>query len=86
MGYVALIVDSFQPRGYTEICTDFRRVIRRQRVLDAYGALRWLRSQPFVDGRRIAVAGWPNGAFAVLQVMDAARERPAEEFRAAIAL
>jgi dienelactone hydrolase len=86
MGYAALIVDSFRPRGHTEICTDFRRVTRRERVLDAYGALRWLRAQPFVDRRRIAVAGWSNGAFAVLQVIDAARERPAGEFRAAIAV
>jgi dienelactone hydrolase len=86
MGYAALIVDSFRPRGYSEICTDFRRVTRRDRVLDAYGALRWLRSQPFVDGRRIAVAGWSNGAFAVLQVMDSSRERPAEGFRAAVAV
>jgi dienelactone hydrolase len=86
MGYAALIVDSFRPRGHSEICTDFRRVTRRERVLDAYGALRWLRSQPFVDGRRIAVAGWSNGAFAALQVMDAAREHPAEGFRAAVAV
>jgi dienelactone hydrolase len=85
MGYAALIVDSFRPRGHTEICSDFRRVSRRERVLDAYGALRWLRAQPFIDGGRIGVAGWSNGGFAVLQVMDAARERPAEGFRAAVA-
>jgi len=86
MGYAALIVDSFRPRGHTEICTDFRRVTRGERVLDAYGALRWLRAQPFVDANRIAVAGWSNGAFAALQVLDAARERPAEGFRAAVAV
>jgi dienelactone hydrolase len=86
MGYAALIVDSFRPRGHSEICTDFRRVARRERVLDAYGALRWLRSQPFIDGRRIGVAGWSNGGFAVLQVMDVARERPVDGFRAAVAV
>ncbi|HUM18307.1 MAG TPA: dienelactone hydrolase family protein [Candidatus Nitrosotalea sp.] len=86
MGYAALIVDSFRPRGHSEICTDFRRVTRRERVLDAYAALRWLRTQAFIDGRRIGVAGWSNGGFTVLQVMDAARERPAEGFRAAVAV
>ena len=39
-----------------------------------------------MDGRRVGVAGWSNGAFAALQVMDAARERPADGFRAAIAV
>jgi dienelactone hydrolase len=86
MGYAALIVDSFRPRGHSEICTDFRRVSRSERVLDAYGALRWLRAQPFVDARRIGVAGWSNGAFAVLQAMDEARARPSEGFRAAVAV
>lgn len=86
MGYAALIVDSFRPRGHSEICTDFRRVSRRERVLDAYGALRWLRSQSFIDPERIGVAGWSNGAFAVLQVMDASRERPAPGFKAAVAV
>jgi dienelactone hydrolase len=86
MGYAALIVDSFRPRGHAEICTDFRRVSRRERVLDAYGALRWLRAQPFIDARRIGVAGWSNGGFTVLQVMDQARERPADGFRAAVAV
>jgi dienelactone hydrolase len=86
MGYVALIVDSFRPRGHSEICTDFRRVSRRERVLDAYGALRWLRAQRFVDPGRIAVAGWSNGGFAVLQAVDAARESPADRFRAALAV
>ena len=36
MGYVALIVESFRPRGHKEICTDFKRVARQERVLDAY--------------------------------------------------
>ena len=34
-GYVAVLVDSFRPRGYTEICTNLRRVTRGRRVEDA---------------------------------------------------
>lgn len=86
MGYVSLIVDSFKPRGHHEICTDFKRVSRQERVLDAYGALRWLQAQPFVDPRRIGVAGWSNGAYTVLQVVDTGSQHPAEGFRAAIAV
>jgi len=86
MGYVSLVVDSFRPRGHREICTDFTRVTRQERVLDAYGALRWLQAQPFVDPRRIGVAGWSNGAYTVLQVLDARREHPAQGFRAAVAI
>jgi hypothetical protein len=50
-----LIVDSFGPRGKTNICYDFLGVDPRfARMPDAYAARSFLASQSFVDGRRIA--------------------------------
>ncbi len=60
-GYVAVLVDSFRPRGYTEICTNLLRVTRSQRVEDAYAALRWLRAQPSVATHAVALMGFSNG-------------------------
>ena len=60
LGYVVLFPDSLTPRGIEEICT--RKDIGgampfRERPRDAYGALRWLQSQPFVRKDR-ASALW----------------------------
>jgi dienelactone hydrolase len=59
-GYVVLLLDSFNPRGFASICTN------GQRPLTAYGALGWLRAQPFVDGGKVAVMGWSHGAMTTL--------------------
>jgi len=54
-GYVALLVDSFGPRGSKEICTQKDRTIHPEtdRPRDAYAALRWLATRKDVDVRRI---------------------------------
>jgi dienelactone hydrolase len=72
-GYIALLVDSFGPRGYPQ---GFARgsyderpaEVSEQTVrpLDAYGALRFLRSRRDVIGDRIGVQGWSNGGMTVL--------------------
>ena len=85
-GYVVLLVDSFGPRGYREICTDFRRVRREERVQDAYRGLGWLRTQAFVDGKRIGLMGISNGGYARLEVMRADRTETRKGFRAAVAM
>ena len=96
-GYVALLVDSFGPRGYGD---GFPRYSYSQRPpavseqtvrpLDAYGALAYLRSRSDVAGERVGVHGWSNGAMTVLSALDsghAAEWKIAEAsgFRAAIA-
>jgi len=45
MGYVALLVDSFRPRGISGICASSQTMasMTTDRVADAYGALRHLR-------------------------------------------
>ena len=62
-GYVALVVDSFTPRGMRN-CGGGAPWANGE---DAFGALTYLRSLPFVDGKRIGVMGWSYGATAALR-------------------
>ena len=85
-GYVALLVDSFNPRGQWSICNQQKRTIlqSRERVKDAYAALRWLSARPDIAKGRIGLLGWSNDASGTLYAM-----RPASRldpgFRAAVA-
>ena len=85
-GYVALLVDSFNPRGHRSICEQQKRAIleSRERVEDAYAAAGWLQAQPYVANDRIGLIGWSNGGTGALYSMrPASRMEPA--FRAAVA-
>jgi dienelactone hydrolase len=85
-GYVALLVDSFNPRGHRSICELQKRPIlqSRERVEDAYAALQWLTARPDVDRTRVALMGWSNGAAGTLYALrESSRMEPG--FRAAIA-
>lgn len=68
-GVHLLVTDSLTPRGKRELCTqrlEPRSLTQAQRSGDVLDALRWLASQPGVDGTRIGVPGWSHGAGAVL--------------------
>jgi len=76
LGYVAVLVDSFAPRGFpggfaqgtiNERPDAVNEVTVRP--LDAYGALAYLRSRPDVAGDRIGLQGWSNGGSAALAAM-----------------
>ena len=85
-GYVAVLVDGFNPRGYRTICELQKRPIleSRERVEDAYATARWLNDQPYVGQGRIGLLGWSNGGTGTLYAMrPASRLEPA--FRAAVA-
>lgn len=93
-GVLALLVDSFGPRGLGH---GFGRGTHgsEQRIpvsesavrpLDALGALAWLRARPDVRGDRIALQGWSNGASTVLNVLQRAPSGAGEGFVAALAL
>ena len=96
-GYVALLVDSFGPRGYPEgfgrgSYEDRPPEVSEQTVrpLDAYGALRFLRARRDVDPDRIGVQGWSNGGMTVLVTMSDHSPgieslTPSTGFRAALA-
>jgi len=70
-GYVALLVDSFGPRGKTNICDRTLGVDPQYvRMPDAYAAKAYLASQSFVDGNRVAVMGWSHGGSTTLYAVD----------------
>lgn len=94
-GYYALIIDSFGARGfpggfaagtYSQRPASVNEVTIRP--LDAYGALRFLRSLDGVDGDRVGLMGWSNGGSAVLAAM--ADDKPGDMrrlgFRAAVSM
>ena len=79
-GFVALLVDDFATRGLKETCAvDFP-----QGVADAFGALAFLSSQPFVDPKRIAAVGSSQGGDTALRIAAAPAAREAA-FKAAAA-
>ena len=93
LGYIAVLVDSFGPRGYPGGFG--RHTINERpdavnevtvRPLDAYGALTYLRSRPDVAPDRIGLQGWSNGGSAALAAMavDARHLAGTGGFRAAL--
>lgn len=73
LGYVALLVDGFGPRGYPAGFGPHSYESRPAelnevtvRPLDAYGALAWLRTRADVEATRIGLQGWSNGGSAAL--------------------
>jgi len=62
-GYVALVLDSLGPRGVDSVCYGVKGGVNFPRgVRDAYQAAERLRKLPYVDGDRIAFAGFSWGA------------------------
>ena len=88
-GYVALVLDSFTPRGANVVCNNWS-VSLDEVVADAFRALAHLRTRPFVDGRRIGVMGFSYGAMAALRLTSAwyrgSGHPRAASFGAAVAL
>ena len=88
-GYVALAVDSFSPRGTRNVCREGRNPTADEVAVDAFGALAYLRSLPFVHRDRIGVMGWSYGAMAALRASSgglASRAQPqGGGFRVAVA-
>ena len=75
-GYVVLIPDSFSTRGHGEgVCTDpspgRNEVNPYRRVRDAYEALAYARSLPYVDGAHVGVMGGSHGGSTTLATMAA---------------
>ena len=98
-GYVAFQVDSFGPRGESEICRRANVIPFHVRTQDAYDARAYLAGLPFIDRNRIAIMGWSQGGITTLSAISnanyaywatvlagASRSRKQEiPFRAAIA-
>jgi len=93
--YVALVVDSWGPRGIVGTCRPGDDVPNTARLDDAVGALRWLHGRAYVDGEHVGIMGWSNGGvFSMAAVngptLERTRQRgveiPAPGFRAAVGL
>jgi dienelactone hydrolase len=65
-GYVAIAIDSLTPRDRTTACGTGLR----EQPFDAYQALKFLASQPFVRADRIAMLGISMGAGSVLTALE----------------
>lgn len=101
-GYVVIMPDSFTPRGFTEgVCTakaatsggSLASVMPPARAVDAYAALDYLRTLPYVDSAHIGIMGGSHGGATTLAAMvDAANalarqgRAPGPGFAAAVAL
>ena len=86
-GYVVIFADSFGTRGFRDgVCRDASPgrtdVGPLRRAHDAYAALAYLRTLPYVDGRRVGVMGGSHGGSTTL----AAMARADSGFTAAVAL
>ena len=70
-GYLALVVDSWTPRGLKEACSfTVPDPPSTARFDDAIGALRYLHTLPEVDRRRVAIMGWSNGGVFSMAVVN----------------
>jgi len=70
-GYVALVIDSFGPRGVKGDCRsgpDEPPITAR--FDDAFGGLRYLQSLPYVRGDRVAAIGWSQGGVYAMAVIN----------------
>ena len=70
-GYVSIVVDSFGPRNVKGDCRsspDEPPITAR--LDDAFGALRYLQSLPYVRGNRVAAIGWSQGGAYSLAVIN----------------
>ncbi|HEY3846418.1 MAG TPA: dienelactone hydrolase family protein [Acetobacteraceae bacterium] len=71
-GYVALLVDSFRPRGVATVCNQGRLIPPELQAADGFAAAAYLRGRTDVRPDRIGVIGFSHGGWAVLKAVLAA--------------
>ncbi|WP_426010161.1 dienelactone hydrolase family protein [Caulobacter sp. DWR2-3-1b2] len=70
-GYAAVVVDSFKPRGMSTmdaklfVCTGMA-VQGLKRSADIFAMLAWLEGQSWADHRKVFLAGWSHGGWAIM--------------------
>ena len=86
LGYAAFQLDSFRPRGVSNICTDWNLIVGMlgTRAQDAYEAKSYLSNISYIDRNRIGVMGWSHGGTTILDTItrSVANDSP---FKAAVA-
>lgn len=85
LGYAALVLDSFEPRGVEQACNRPLTVSPERRAWDALSAARYLIGTGFVDPDRLVIEGHSHGAVVVLVAMEQGRSHLPEHFAAGIA-
>ena len=68
-GWVAIVLDSFTPRGVRSVCGS-GAVTLIERAGDAYAAMRYLAGLPFVRRDRIVIQGLSHGGSTALLALD----------------
>ena len=68
-GYVAIMPDSFRPRGVRNVCGQGNEVPLTVRAADAFAAAAYLRTLPNVRGDRIGVIGFSHGGGTVMETV-----------------
>jgi dienelactone hydrolase len=86
-GYVALLVDSFRPRGYRNLCNHGMDVPPLTQAQDGFDGAAYLRGLTNVRADRIGVIGFSHGGWAALKAVlaDTVQQDRAVPFAAAIA-
>lgn len=87
-GYAVLLVDSFNPRGFREVCTlnPGERTVRPfDRARDAAAGFARLAADPTINKDRIAIIGWSHGGSTALWSIDHRLKFEGAEVRVAIA-
>jgi dienelactone hydrolase len=86
-GYAALLIDSFRPRGYAEVCNRGELVPPEVQARDAFDGAAYLRMRLGRPGAPIGVIGFSHGGWAVLKAVLAGVVRRPDEppFAAAVA-
>ena len=86
-GYAALLIDSFRPRGVTEVRNRGLLVPPEAQARDAFDGAAYLRLAPAVRAQRVGVIGFSHGGWAVLKaVLAGLVRRPSDSpFDAAVA-
>jgi dienelactone hydrolase len=86
-GYAALLIDSYRPRGYMEVCNRGQLVPPEAQARDAFDGAAYLRERFGMAAMPVGVIGYSHGGWAVLKAVLAGVVRRADEtpFAAAVA-
>ena len=84
-GYVALVPDSFGPRGQKSVCGRGTVISGDTRVADIAGALNFLRSQSFVRTDRLGLIGFSHGGWTTMRSVQSSYHLANLGLRAAVA-
>eukprot|EP00903_Cladosiphon_okamuranus_P002228 g2226.t1 len=87
-GYATLQVDSFTPRSVSSTCEDVLGEgvsgLGGERVMDAFGALFFLKQHPDIEPDRIGAVGWSRSSTTGSALRDGSRQFFGEGFRAVV--